>query len=82
MTVMVLMAAGISVVVQNLLMVRITTSVSTVLITLVINSGAGLAILLAVLIARTDSSGIMELIGRFGRGLCCRDFRAHSSFSL
>ena len=35
-----LVAAGVSLVIQNLLMVRITESVSTVLITLVINSTA------------------------------------------
>jgi transporter family-2 protein len=56
----ILAAAGVAVVMQNLLMVRITESVSTVLITLVINSSMGLALLLAALLLRNGINGIAE----------------------
>ncbi len=61
-TVAILAAAGIAVVMQNLLMVRITASVSTVLVTLVINSGMGLALLLAALLLRNGISGVTEAV--------------------
>jgi transporter family-2 protein len=59
-TILLLIAAGIALVVQNLLMVRITQSVSTVLITLVINSTVGLMSLAALLLARNGLAGLIE----------------------
>lgn len=59
-TIAVLAAAGIALVMQNLLMVRITESVSTVIITLVINSVVGLMFLLAILLYRNGVAGIGE----------------------
>lgn len=64
-TLALLAAAGVALVVQNLLMVRITETVSTVLITLVINSSMGLGLLLAVLLLRNGISGITEAVGAF-----------------
>lgn len=55
-----LAAAGIALVMQNLLMVRITESVSTVVITLVINSAMGLVLLLGTLLVRNGLAGIHE----------------------
>lgn len=57
-----LAAAGVALVIQNLLMVRITDSVSTVLITLVINSAMGLVLLICSLLVRSGSAGISETI--------------------
>lgn len=62
-TIILLAAAGVALVVQNLLMVRITETVSTVVITLVINSSMGLALLLAVLLLRNGMNGLTEAIG-------------------
>jgi transporter family-2 protein len=62
-TITLLAAAGVALVAQNLLMVRITETVSTVVITLVINSSVGLALLLAVLLLRNGMSGLTEAIG-------------------
>ncbi len=62
-TVATLILAGISLVLQNALMVRITQSVSTVLITLVINSSVGLTALLAILISRNGLAGLTEAAG-------------------
>lgn len=62
-TIALLTVAGVALVVQNLLMVRITETVSTVLITLVINSGMGLALLLTALLWRNGISGIAEAVG-------------------
>lgn len=64
-TIAVLAAAGVALVVQNLLMVRITESVSTVVITLVINSGVGLALLLTVLLLRNGMGGVTEAVNAF-----------------
>lgn len=58
-----LIAAGAAVVVQNLLMVQITSGVSTVLITLLVNSAVGFAVLLTLLITRSGIAGIGEAIG-------------------
>jgi len=58
-----LAAAGISLVLQNILMVRITQSASTVLITLVVNSSVGLTALLLLLLARRGTAGLAEAIG-------------------
>ncbi|MFC3533321.1 DMT family transporter [Vogesella facilis] len=57
-----LATAGVALVVQNLLMVRITESVSTVVITLVINSAMGLVLLLCFLLVRNGLAGISETI--------------------
>ncbi|SMF44597.1 transporter family-2 protein [Pseudogulbenkiania subflava DSM 22618] len=57
-----LTAAGVALVMQNLLMVRMTESVSTVIITLVINSAMGLALLLGTLLARNGWAGVSETI--------------------
>jgi transporter family-2 protein len=62
-TIVLLAAAGVAVVAQNILMVRITESVSNVLIALVINSSAGLTLLLAALLLRNGLSGVSEAIG-------------------
>lgn len=64
-TIAVLIAAGVMLVIQNLLMMRITASVSTVLITLVLNSGVGLALLLSGLLARSGLGGIAEALSSF-----------------
>ena len=58
-----LIAAGAAVVVQNLLMVQITSGVSTVLITLLVNSAVGFAVLLTLLITRSGIAGVGEAIG-------------------
>lgn len=52
-------------VVQNLLMVRITASASTVLITLVLNSSVGLVLLLSGLVVRNGVGGLTELTDAF-----------------
>lgn len=62
-TIALLVAAGIALVMQNLLMVRITENASTVLITLVINVGIGLLLLLVVLLLRAGAGGLTEVIG-------------------
>ena len=62
-TVATLILAGISLVLQNALMVRITQSASTVLIALVINSSVGLSALLAILISRNGLAGLAEAVG-------------------
>lgn len=64
-TLAILAAAGVALVVQNLLMVRITEAVSTVFITLVINSAAGLVLLATVLVLRNGMGGIAEAAGTF-----------------
>lgn len=60
-TLFLLTGAGVALVMQNILMMRITASVSTVLITLVINSAMGLALLLSALVWRSRSAGIFEI---------------------
>lgn len=62
-TLALLMVAGIALVVQNLLMMRITANVSSVLITLVINSGVGLILLLSALLWRARLAGVLEVLG-------------------
>ncbi|MDU4307641.1 MAG: DMT family transporter [Serratia marcescens] len=58
-----LIAAGMGLVVQNLLMVRITESVSTILITLVINSSVGLLLLVGLLLAKNGLGAVAEVTG-------------------
>src|SRR5438128_9864777 len=62
-TILLHVAAGISLVVQNLLMIRITAVASTVLIALVINSGVGLVFLLLHLLGRNGLDGLVEAVG-------------------
>ena len=61
----VLITAGVTLVIQNLLMVRITASVSTVIITLLVNSGVGLVLLLSTLLVRNGPAGLVEVAGAF-----------------
>ena len=63
-TILLLVAAGIALVVQNLMMVRITATVSTILITLVINSVGGRTVLLLVLLWQIHLSNhyMMDLL--------------------
>ncbi|HGM5601409.1 TPA: DMT family transporter [Serratia marcescens] len=58
-----LIAAGMGLVVQNLLMVRINESVSTILITLVINSSVGLLLLVGLLLAKNGLGAVAEVTG-------------------
>lgn len=62
-TLALLAGAGAALVIQNLLMVRITQSVSTVIITLVVNSAVGLVLLVSTLLARNGVAGITEALG-------------------
>lgn len=62
-TLAMLAAAGAALVIQNLLMVRITQSVSTIVITLVANSAVGLVLLVSTLLARNGVAGITEAFG-------------------
>ena len=57
-TVGLLVSAGLCLVLQNLLMVRITLSASTVLVALVINSAVGLTALLSLLLIRNGPGGV------------------------
>lgn len=62
-TLALLTAAGAALVIQNLLMVRITEAASTVLIALVLNSSVGLLLLGGTLFARHGVGGIAEVVG-------------------
>jgi len=57
-----LAAAGAALVVQNLLMTRISADASTILIPLVMNSAVGLVLLLTLLIGRAGLPGIHEAV--------------------
>ncbi|WP_432454890.1 MULTISPECIES: DMT family transporter [unclassified Agarivorans] len=61
-TLFILIAAGISLVIQNIIMVRITDKVSTVTITLLLNSISGLFILLIILCIKNGMAGIYEAV--------------------
>lgn len=61
-TIFLLVAAGAALVMQNLIMVHITEQVSTVLITLLINSGVGLVLLLSALLLRNGINGVTETV--------------------
>jgi len=61
-TILLLVAAGVTPVFQNLLMVRITEQVSTVFITLLINSSVGLVLLLIALLVRNGINGMTETV--------------------
>lgn len=58
-----LIAAGAAVVVQNLLMVQISSNASSVLVALLVNSAVGFVVLLGLLIARSGINGIAEAAG-------------------
>lgn len=64
-TVSILATAGVLLVVQNLLMVRITATVSTVLVTLVLNSGVGLVLLVSALTAKGGVGAMTEALQSF-----------------
>lgn len=60
-----LVAAGAALVVQNLLMAKITGAASTVLVALLMNSAVGLLFLLALLLRKAGMSGLSEVAGLF-----------------
>jgi transporter family-2 protein len=62
-TVAILVAAGAALVLQNLLMVRITSAVSSATVALLVNSGIGFALLLALVLARQGWSGLADAAG-------------------
>jgi len=64
-TFLMLIARGIALVIQNMLMTRITYSASTVLIALVLNSAVGLVLLISLLAGKTGTSGFYELLQSF-----------------
>lgn len=57
-----LSAAGIGLVIQNTLMVRITQSSSTILIAMLLNSLVGIVLFTGILLLRNGSAGVMELV--------------------
>ncbi len=57
-----LSAAGIGLVVQNTLMVRITQSSSTILIAMLLNSLVGIVLFTGILLLRNGSAGVVELV--------------------
>lgn len=61
-TILLLSAAGVAVVFQNLLMVRISETAPTVLIALVINSAMGLMLLFTALLVRSGLTGIAQTV--------------------
>lgn len=61
-TLVILVSAGISLVIQNLVMVRITEKVSNITITLLLNSISGLLVLLTILCVKSGMSGLNEAI--------------------
>lgn len=56
-----LTAAGIGLVVQNMIMVRITQSASTILIAMLLNSLVGIVLFTGILLARNGLVGVQEL---------------------
>lgn len=62
-TIVLIMAAGVAIVAQNLLMARVAQTVSTIVIALLLNAVVGLTTLAAVLIGRRGWSGIVEAVG-------------------
>lgn len=56
-----LIAAGVGLVVQNTLMVRITQSASTILIAMLLNSLVGIVIFVTILLLRHGAAGFQEL---------------------
>lgn len=64
-TLALLSAAGIALVFQNILMVRLTEAASSPLVALVINSSVGLVLLVSLLVGRNGVSGLGEVAGVF-----------------
>lgn len=60
-TLICLIAAGVGLVVQNILMVRITQSASTILIAMLLNSLVGITIFITLLLLRHGIAGFQEL---------------------
>ncbi|QFH71610.1 DMT family transporter [Enterobacter sp. E76] len=60
-TLLFLTAAGIGLVVQNTIMVRITQSASTILIAMLLNSLVGIVLFTGILLARNGLAGVQEL---------------------
>ncbi|HBZ4245941.1 hypothetical protein A3N56_22455 [Klebsiella aerogenes] len=56
-----LIAAGVGLVLQNTLMVRITQSASTILITMLLNSLVGIVLFVTILLLRHGAAGFQEL---------------------
>lgn len=61
-TLLFLTAAGIGLVVQNTIMVRITHSASTILIAMLLNSLVGIVLFTGILLARNGLAGVQELV--------------------
>lgn len=61
-TLLFLTAAGIGLVVQNTIMVRITQSASTILIAMLLNSLVGIVLFTGILLARNGLAGVQELV--------------------
>jgi Uncharacterized protein conserved in bacteria len=64
-TILLLVAAGVALVIQNSLMAKITHSASTVLIALVLNSAVGLILLISLLAIKSGLLGFHELLQSF-----------------
>jgi len=62
-TFLILAAAGAALVIQNMLMVKITSTAPTILIALVLNSAVGLVLLVTLLMGKMGTAGISELFG-------------------
>ncbi|WP_058910132.1 DMT family transporter [Entomohabitans teleogrylli] len=62
-TLLFLIAAGIGLVIQNTIMVRITESASTILIAMLLNSLVGIVLFSAILLIQHGSAGVSELFG-------------------
>ena len=82
-----LIAAGVGLVVQNTLMVRITQSASTILIAMLLNSLVGIVIFVTMLLLRQGVAGFQELalkwfteFGHLNRGdmLTSEQHRCHN----
>lgn len=58
-----LIAAGIGLVVQNMLMVRITQNASTILIAMLLNSLVGIVLFVSILLIKYGAAGFQELAG-------------------
>lgn len=61
-TLLFLTAAGIGLVVQNTIMVRISQSASTILIAMLLNSLVGIVLFTGILLARNGLAGVQELV--------------------
>lgn len=61
-TLLFLVAAGIGLVVQNTLMVRITQSSSTILIAMLLNSLVGIVLFVSILLIKNGVAGFSELV--------------------